>query len=119
MTELSDIVVAAGCAPSASAANSKLSLFKDKVLSIISIAGQFSRMIGEVVSADFGVVAPRPLQTFEEATMEQDESGNVGSQKVLCSTHLGMTKRMQRESGKKDMLMVMKAKVVLEAFLDD
>lgn len=118
MTELSDVVVAAGCAPSASTANSKLLTFKDKVLSIISIAGQFSKMIGEVVSADFGVVAPRPLQTFEETAMEQDESGDVAGQKVLCATHLGMTKRMQGELGKRNTLMVTKAKVVLEAFLD-
>lgn len=123
---LSDVVVAAGCAASASAAKSKLSSFEDKVLSIIMIAGQFSKMIGEVVSADFGVTAPQPLHTFEETTMEQEDvdddqgkaNGTAAGQKLLCSTQLGMTKRMQRETGKKDTWTVIKAKVVLQSFLD-
>ncbi|KAF8552289.1 hypothetical protein OG21DRAFT_1486320 [Imleria badia] len=127
---LSNIVVAAGCAASLSAARSKVSSqFKEKVTSIISIAGQFSKMIGEVVAADFEVLVVRPAQIFEETKMEEDDvddyeksqgvsRGTATGQKVLCSTQLGMTKRMQLESGNKDRLTVIKAKVVLESFLD-
>jgi hypothetical protein len=77
-------------------------------------------MIGEVVSADFEVLVVRPVQMFEEATMEDmdDPRGTATGQKVLCSTELGMTKRMQVESGEKGRLTVMKAKVFLESFLD-
>ena len=118
---LSDIIVAAGCAASPSAAKSKVSSqFGDKVTSIISIAGQFSKMIGEVVSADFEVLVVRPAQMFEETTMEDmdDPRGTATGQEVLCSTELGMTKRMQLESGGKGRLMVLKTKVILESFLD-
>ena len=113
--------MAAGCAASLSTAKSKVSSqFGDKVTSIISIAGQFSKMIGEVVSADFEVLVVRPVQMFEETTMEDtdDPRGMATGQKVLCSTELGMTKRMQLESGDKDSLTVVKAKVILESFLD-
>ena len=122
---LSDIVVATGCAPSLSITRSKVSSeFGDKVTSIISIAGQFSKMIGEVVSADFEVLVVRPVQMFEETTMEDDiddqevPSGMAMDQKVLCSTQLGLTKRVQMESGDKDWFTVMKAKVILESFVE-
>ena len=122
---LSDIIVAAGCVASLSTARSKVSSqFRDKVTSIISIAGQFNKMIGEVVSADFEVLVVRPVQMFEETTMEDDidnqevPSGTATGQKVLCSTQLGLTKRVQMESGYKDRFMVMKAKVILESFVE-
>ena len=78
-------------------------------------------MIGEVVSIDFEVIVVRPVQMFEETTMEDmdDPRGTPTGQKVLCSTELGMTKRVQLESGGKDRLTVMKTKVLLESFLDD
>ena len=118
--------MAAGCATSLSTARSKVSSqFSDKVASIISIAGQLSKMIGEVVSADFAVLAVRPLEMFEETTMEDDfdegkgvSNGTVTGQKVVCSTQLGMTKQMPVESGDKNRLTVMKANVILESFLD-
>jgi len=123
---LSDIIMAAGYATSLSTARSKVSSqFGDKVASIITIAGQLSKMIGEVVSADFEVLAVRPLEMFEKTTMEDDfdegkgvPDGTATGQKVLCSTHLGMTKRMPLESGDKDKLPVIKAKIILESFLD-
>ena len=77
------------------------------------------------MSVDFEVFAVRPLEMFEETTMEDDFdegkgvlSGTATGQKVLCSTQLGMTKRIQRESGDKDRLTILKAKVILESFLD-
>jgi hypothetical protein len=89
------------------------------VTPIISIAGQFSKMIGEVVSADFEVLVVRPLQIFEETAMEDVDGpcGTATGEKVLCSTELGMTKRVQMESGGEDRLTVMKAKVILESFI--
>jgi hypothetical protein len=113
--------VAAGCAASPSTARSTVSTqFGEKVSSIISITGQFSKMIGEVVSADFEVLVVRPVQMFEEATMEDtdDPHRTATGQKVLCSTELGMTKRMQLDSGDKDCMTVVKAKVFLESFLE-
>ena len=127
VADLSDVVVVARCATSTTAARLKISSFKDQLLSIISTAGQFSEMIDKVVSADFAVTAPPPLQAFEETTMEREDvddyddkgkiNGVAAGQKVLCSTQLGMMKRVQRESGK-ETLTVVKAKVLLESFLD-
>ena len=42
-------------------------------------------------------------------------NGVAAGQKVLCSTRLGITKRVQWESGRE--VTVVKAKVVLESFL--
>ena len=127
VADLSDVVMVAGCAASPASASSKLASFEDKVSSIISVAGRFNEMIGKVVSADFAVIAPPPLRAFEGTIMEEDvddydrdhskASGAAAGQKVLCSTQLGMTKRVERESGK-ETLTVVKAKVVLESFLD-
>ena len=77
-------------------------------------------MIGEVVSIDFEVIVVRPVQMFEETTMEDvdDPRETPTGQKVLCSTELGMMKRVQLESGDNDKLTVIKAKVILESFLD-
>ena len=125
---LSDIVMVAGCAISASDAKTKVSRFGDKVSLIIKLAGQFSKMIGEVVSGDFEVMAIRHDRVFEETTMEEDKddydkkhglaNGTAAGQKVLCSTQLGLVKRVPLESGKKKTVSVMKAKVLLESFLD-
>ena len=123
---LSDVVVVAGCAASTDAASSKISSFKDKISSIISTARRLNDMIAKVVSADFIVTAPSPLELFQETTMEEDvddyDQGKTGGaavgQKVMCSTQLGMTKRVQWES-RKEVLTAVKAKVVLESFLSD
>lgn len=123
---LSDIVVTAGCAISADDAKTKVSRFGDKVLSIIRLAGQFGEMTGEVVSSDFEVFGIRPDEPYEETTMEEDvddydeaANGTAAGQKVLCSTQLWLTKRIPLEFGEKETLTVMKAKVLLESFLDD
>ena len=73
VANLSEIVVVATCAPSTHAANAKHSSYKDKVLSVISIVGQLSEVIGKVVSADFAVIAPAAHQTFEQTTMEKED----------------------------------------------
>ena len=56
---------------------------------------------------------------MEEDVDDYDQgktSGTAAGQKVLCSTQLGMTKRVRWESGK-EVLTAVKAKVVLESFL--
>ena len=125
MADLSDLVVVAGFAGSTQA----LLSFKDRILAIVSIAGQLSEMIGKVLSADFALIAPASHQAFEETTMEKEDVDDyekdtkgkrdetTAGHKVLCTTQLGMTKRVQRESTK-ETLTVVKAKVVLESFLD-
>ena len=82
-------------------------------------------MIGEVVSGDFKVVAIHPNEEFEEATMEEDKDdydeaadGTAAGQEVLCSTQLGLVKWVPLESGGRQKVPVLKAKVLLESFLD-
>ena len=105
---LSDIVVTAGCATSAPDAKTKVSHFGDKVLSIIRLAGQFSEMIGEVMSSIFEFLGIRPDEPYEETTMEEDvddydeaANGMAAGQKVLCSTQVGLMKRVPLELGKR------------------
>ena len=130
MANLSEIVVVATCAPSTHAANAKHSSYKGKVLSIISIADQLNEMIGEVIYADFAVIAPATHQAFEQTTMEKEDVDDhhkgkgmaneaASGHKVLCSTQLGTTERVQRES-EKETLTVVKAKGCsrIESFLD-
>ena len=125
MAGLSDIVVAAGCATSVAAARSTVSSrFEDRISFILSIAEKLRKMIGDVISADFSVFAVHPAEKFEEMIMENQKgqkmsSGVARNQKVLCSTHLGLTKRMQLELGREEMSTVIRAKVVLESFLNN
>ena len=116
--------MAAGCAISHSAVNSKVPRFEDKVSSIIKLAGQLSKMIGEVVSGDFEVAFGRPDEPFEETTMEEDKDdydeayGVSDETGVLCTTQLGLVKWVPLESGGKQKVPVLKAKVLLKSFLD-
>ena len=119
VANLSEIVVVATCVPSTHAANAKHSLYKDKVLSIISIAGQLSEVVGKVVSADSAVIAPVAHQAFEQTTVEEDVDDHhkgkwmaneaASDHKVLCSTQLGTTERVQWQS-ERETLTVVKAK---------
>ena len=121
---LSDIAVVAGCATSVAGARpTVLSKFEDRISIILSTAGTLSKMIGEIISADFNVFAVDPVEKFEGTMMEEDKGqgnprGTATTQRVLSSTHLGLTKRIQLESGKEDISTVIRAKVVLEPFPD-
>ena len=121
---LSDIVVVAGCATSVAGARSTVSSkFEDRISFILATVGTFSKMIWETISADFKVFAVAPVEKFERAMMEEDTGqimprGTSMTQRVLSSTHLGLTKRIRLESGKEDISTVIKAKVVLEPFPD-
>ena len=121
---LSDIAVVAGCATSVAGARpTVLSKFEDRISFIVSTAGTLSKMIGEIISADFNVLTVDPVEKFEQTMMEEDKGqgnprGTSMTQRVLSSTHLGLTKRIRLESGKEDISTVIRAKVVLEPFPD-
>ena len=122
VARLSDIVVEAGCAASVAAARLTVSSkFKDRISFILSIADKFSKTVGDVISADFNVFVVHHPVLFEEMTMEIDKGQRyptgLARNEVMCSTHLGLTRRMQLESGKKETSTVVRAKVVLEPFL--
>ena len=90
---------------------------------ILSTVGTFSKMVGEIISADFNVFAVGPVEKSDGTMMEVDKgqkipSGTATNQKVLSSTHIGLTKRIWLESGKEDISTVIRAKVILEPFPD-
>ena len=124
MAGLSDVVVAAGCLKTAAAARVVVeSKFEDRISFILSTAGNFSKIVGEIISADFNVFVVRPVEKFDGTMMEVDKGQRIPSrtamnQKVLSSTHIGLTKRIRLESGREDTSTVVKAKVVLESLLD-
>ncbi|KAG9315345.1 WD40-repeat-containing domain protein [Chiua virens] len=120
---LVDIAVAAGCAVSVSAARSKISSrFRNRISLIISTAGELSKSIGDALAADFKLLAVQPAQVFDETTMEVDRArGTLRGQKVLCTTHLGLSKEVLTESPEKRnrlaVTTVIKSKVLLNASL--
>ena len=124
MAGLSDVVVAAGCLKTAAAARVVVEYkFEDRISFILSTAGNFSKIVGEIISADFNVFVVRPVEKFDGTMMEVDKGQRIPSrtamnQKVLSSTHIGLTKRIRLESGREDTSTVVKAKVVLESLLD-
>ena len=104
-------------------------MFEDKILTAVSLAGRLNQMTNGVVSGDFEVLVVRPGETFHCETMEEESDGNGGgvqvtsdgaetSQTVLCTSELGLTKRVQLGTGEKETKPVIKAKVILESFLD-
>ncbi|KAG9315442.1 WD40-repeat-containing domain protein [Chiua virens] len=123
--ELSDIVVAAGCGASAATVRSKMSsMFHSRILSIISIAETLRNLIGGAVGANFEVFAVRAAQVFDEVKMEVDcrkgqarPGRTFKGQRVLCTTHLGLSQEIVTPSGQRNTLMVSKAKVLLRSSL--
>ncbi|KAG9308494.1 WD40-repeat-containing domain protein [Chiua virens] len=127
---LSDILVAAGCAPSTSAANAKLSIFQGRISSLILTAEYLRKSIGNFVVADFKVLVIDPSRIFDDTTMEVDDrTGRTRpfrtgrGQKILCTTRLGLIKEIvttspdPRQKNSRTVLTVTKAKVLLESSL--
>lgn len=117
-----------GCAATLSDITAQLSpTLEKKILSAVTLAGRLNQMIGEVVSGDFEVFVVRPGEKFHEGRMEDiDDSANgvPGTpggtpQTVLCTSELGLTKRIQLGTGERETTTVIKAKVVPESFLLD
>ncbi|KAF8552290.1 hypothetical protein OG21DRAFT_1511663 [Imleria badia] len=127
ITGLSDILLAAGCvAPKSDIMSELSSMFENKILTAVSLAGRLNQMIGGVVSGDFEVFVVRPGETFQGGYMEEDTDGSGNglqgtptAKTVLCTSELGLTKRVQLGTGEKETKMVIKAKVILESFLDN
>ena len=91
--------------------------FGEKISSIVSRAGKLSDMVSGMVSGDFEVFAVQPGATFDGESMvdmnEDQVTPRGGAQIVLCVSRVGLRKNM----GEK-MIMLTKAQVVLESFLD-
>ena len=119
-----------GCATSQADVISQLSpMFENKISTVVSLACQLNQMMNEVVSGDFEALVVRPGETFHCETMKEESDGSGGgvqatsdgaetSQTVLCTSELGLTKRIQLGTGEKETKLVIKAKVILESFLD-
>ncbi|KAG9309957.1 WD40-repeat-containing domain protein [Chiua virens] len=99
---LSDIVVAAGCAASASDIQSKMSpKFWCNILSIISTAEKLRDSIGGALAADFKVALAHPGQALDRNRMVVDHQTGLrmpARGMVLCTTRLGLIKKVVGES---------------------
>ena len=119
--------MAAGCTASQSDIVSTVtSQFEQRISSLVELAVRLGKMFDEVISSDFEVFIARPGEKFEDKVMEDTDGDQVGvkEETVLCATHLGLVKRMPMgtslwEKGKKQKITVLKAKVLLQSFLDD
>jgi hypothetical protein len=107
------------------------SMFQKKILAAVSLGVRLNQMIGGVVSGDFEVFVVRPGEMFHGGMMEEDTDGSGDGppvqgtaggtetvQTVLCTSEFGLTKWVQLGTGEKETKTVIKAKVILESFLD-
>lgn len=91
---------------------------------LVNLAGRLNKMFDEVISSDFEVFVVRPGEKFDGKKMEDTDGIQAGIQETpaLCTTHLGLIKRIPVgtlwERGKKQKMVVLKAKVLLESFFD-
>jgi len=118
-------VLAAGCtAPQSDIITKVTSKFDEKINLLVELAGHLSKMFDEVISNDFEVFIARPGEKFKDRMMEDADDGQARTEEVLvlCATHIGLIKRVPVgtvwEKGKKQKIMVLKAKVLLESFLN-
>ncbi|KAF8552292.1 hypothetical protein OG21DRAFT_1416382 [Imleria badia] len=126
LTYISDILLAVGCtAPQSDILSKVTTKFGEKITSLVELAGRLGKMFDEVISSDFEVFIVRPGEKFDDKMMEDMDGDQAGIQEgpVLCTTHLGLIKRMPMgtslwERGKKQKVTVLKAKVLLESSLN-
>lgn len=118
-------MLAAGCtAPQSDIITKVTSKFDEKINLLVELAGHLSKMFDEVISNDFEVFIARPGEKFKDRMMEDADDGQARTEEVLvlCATHIGLIKRVPVgtvwEKGKKQKIMVLKAKVLLESFLN-
>ena len=123
--DISDIVLAAGCTAARSDIITKVvSKFEEKVSLLIELAGRLSKMFDEVISSDFEVFIVKPGEKFQPKMMEDadDDQTTVEEAPVLCTTQIGLRKWVPLgalwEKGRKRKIVVLKAKIVLESFLN-
>jgi len=122
LTDIFDILLAAGCtAPQSDIISKVTSKLEEKITLLVELAGLLNKTLCEVISSNFEVFIAVPGEKFEDELMEDANSDQPGIQEapVLCATHLGLTKRLPPGSlwGKKT-ITVLKSKVLLESFLN-
>lgn len=122
---ISDILVVAGCTtPQSDIIPEVTSKFEEKIALLVELAGRLNKTFDEVVSSDFEAFIVRPGDKFDDKEMEDTDDHQAGVQgaSVLCTTQLGLIKRIPVgtlwERGKKQKMIVLKAKVLLESFLN-
>ena len=121
----SDILLAAGCTAPQSDIISKVTCkFKQKIALLVELAVRLNKLFDEIISSDFEILVVQPGEKFESKNMEDTDGDQAGVQgaSVLCATHLGLIKRVPVgtlwEKGGKQEMTALKAKVLLESFLD-
>ncbi|KAF9218709.1 hypothetical protein BS17DRAFT_719808 [Gyrodon lividus] len=132
ISDLSDILLTAGCTTSKSDIASGLSSkFREKISFLVSLAIRVNKIIGEdVTSGDLEVLVVPPGTAFD-GTMMEDSYEDGSSQrarggrvpKVLCATDLGLRKKtrvgMVGEKEKQwEITVLLKPKVALESVVD-
>ena len=116
-------MLAAGCNAARDDLSSRIaSQFEEKITSLVSLAGSL-RMILEKASA-FKVFIARSDGEFNGAKFEDenaDDTEGVITQSgpVLCATSIGLIKQMPSEMGQGEKVVVLRAKVLLESFLEN
>lgn len=102
------------------------SKFQERITLLVELAVRLNMMLDEVLSSEVFVV--RPGEAFEGEKMEAaEDSDQAGIQEgpVLCTMELGLARWipgeapvLELEKEKKQKVVVLKAKVLLESFLD-
>ncbi|KAG9313678.1 hypothetical protein JVU11DRAFT_6023 [Chiua virens] len=121
--DLSDILLVTGCTAPRSDIISKItSSFREKIVSLVELAGRLNKIFDDVISSDYEIFIVQPGEKFVDNIMEDTDGGQVVVEgKVLCATHLGLSKQVPVgtlwDQGEKQWMTVLKTKVLLESFL--
>ena len=122
IADIADIMLAAGCNTARDDLSSKItSQFEEKITSLVRLAGSLQMMLEN--ASDFKVFIAPSGGRFDDAEFEDenaDDAEGVITQGglVLCATSIGLIKQVPSGVGQKERVMVLKAKVLLESFLD-
>ena len=122
IADIADLMLAAGCNAARDDLPPKIaSQFEEKITSLVELAGRLQMMFKQ--KSDFKVFIARSGKKFDNTQFEDenaDDTEGVITQGalVLCTTSIGLIKQMPSEMGQKERVMVLKAKVLLESFLD-
>lgn len=119
---ISDVLLVVGCTGSRSGIMSMIT--SQFGASLANLAGHLDKMLKEITRNNFDVFTARPREKFDGESMENTEPEGDGVQgaKVLCTTSIGLIKRIPAETllktRRQEKIIVLKAKVLLESFLD-
>ena len=122
IADVADVMLAAGCNSARDDLSSKIaSQFEEKITSLVRLAGSLQVMLEN--ASDFKVFIAQSGGKFDSAEFEdenaEDTEGVITQGGlVLCATSIGLIKQVLPGVGQKEKVMVLKAKVLLESFLD-